>query len=360
MVEMLNDDTSIYNTGDYFDLAKRIIEKYKLSNESKINKNNIKRVKDVYNSECVAKDIVSYYKKAINNYKLFLVKEMANVLSKINAEENIKSVEKLDKGVANIVYKIVTEKDTYIVKKYNYNYDFNLSDKLYNIYKKNNIKVCKPINNKPIEINGNIYNIFKYIKHNKIIKSKVDYANIIGINRKTTIKSTLKDKCNNYYEYLILNNDKDKNLYNDISYVLEVFSTIKDMKMLDEKNINHGDISKSNIIFNKTDYYIIDFDETCITTPLYDFAVIVVKNFVDNGSINIKKYINLKKEVSKKLSCYDNDDFNNIVRYYLCKILLEKFYLHNTNKIDLYSIEQKKDDYGKYIEILKNFNLNIY
>lgn len=360
MVEMLNDDTSIYNTGNYLDLAKRIIEKYKLSNESKINKNNIKRVKDVYNSECVAKDIVNYYKKAINNYKPFLVEEMSDVLSKINVEENIKSVEKLDKGVANFVYKIVTEKDTYIIKKYNYNYDFKLSDKLYNIYEKNNIKVCKPINTKPIEINDNIYNIFKYIEHNKIIKVKVDYANIIGINRKTTIKSTIKDKCNSYYEYLISNNDKDKNLYNDISYVLEIFSTIKEMKILDEKSINHGDISKSNIIFNRQDYYIIDFDEACITTPLYDFAVIVVKNFVDNSSIDMKKYYNLKNEVSKKLSCYDNNDFNNIVNYYLCKILLEKFYLHYTNKIDLYSIEQQKDDYRKYIEILKNFNLNIY
>lgn len=360
MVEMLNDDTSIYNTGDHLDLAKRIIEKYKLSNESKINKNNIKRVKDVYNSECVAKEIVNYYKKTVNNYKPFLVEEMSDVLSKINVEENIKSVEKLDKGVANFVYKIVTEKDTYIIKKYNYNYDFKLSDKLYNIYEKNNIKVCKPINNKPIEINDNIYNVFKYIEHNKIIKVNVDYANIIGINRKTTIKSTLKDKCNSYYQYLILNNDKDKKLYNDISYVLETFSTIKGMKILDEKSINHGDISKSNIIFNRQSYYIIDFDEACITTPLYDFAVIVVKNFVDNGSIDMKKYYNLKNEVSKKLSCYDNNDFNNIVNYYLCKILLEKFYLHHTNKIDLYSSEQQKDDYRKYIEILKNFNLNIY
>lgn len=359
MVEMLNDDTSIYNTGDHIDLAKRIIEKYKLSDERKINKNNIKRVKDIYNSRCVAKDIINYYKKAINNYKPFVVKEMSDVLSKIKVEENIKSIEKIDKGVANFVYKVVTEKDIYIIKKYNYNYDFKLSNKLYSIYEKNNIKICKPINNKPIEINGNVYNAFKYINHNKIIKTKIDYANIIGINRKTTLKSTLKDKCNNYYQYLTLNNNKDKKLFNDISYVLEVFSSIKDMKILDEKSINHGDISKLNIIFNKQDYYIIDFDETCITTPLYDFAVIVVKNFVDNNCINMKKYYELRNDVSKRLTCYDNIDFNSIVKYYLCKILLEKFYLHYINKIDLYSPEQQKDDYRRYIEILKNFNLNI-
>lgn len=360
MVEMLNDDTSIYNTGDHLDLAKRIIEKYKLSNESKVNKNNIKRVKDTYNSKSVAKDIINYYKRAINNYNLYVVKEMSDVLSKIKIEEGIKSIEKIDKGVANFVYKVVTKKDIYIIKKYNYNYDFKLSNKLYDIYEKNNIKTCKPINNRPIEINDNVYNVFKHINHNKFIREKINYANIIGINRKTTLRSTLKDKCNNYYQYLTLNNNKDKNLFNDISNVLGVFSSIKDMKMLDEKSINHGDISKSNIIFNKKDYYVIDFDEVCITTPLYDFAVIVVKNFVDNNCINIKKYYELKNEVSKKLTWYDNNDFNNIIKYYLCKILLEKFYLHYTNKIDLYSTEQQKDDYRKYIEILKNFNLNIY
>ena len=120
-----------------------------------------------------------------------------------------------------------------------------------------------------------------------------------------------------------------------------------------------GDISKSNIIFNKKDYYIIDFDETCVTTPLYDFAVIVVKNFIDNGCINMKKYSKLRKEVLQKLDCYDNTDFSNIVKYYLCKILLEKFYLYYTNKIDLYSFEQQKDNYKTYLEILKKSNSNI-
>lgn len=359
MVEMLNDDTSIYNTGDYLDLAKRIIEKYKLSNKSKINKNNIKRVKDIYNSKSVVTNIINFYKKAINNYKPFVIKEMSNVLSKAKIDDNIKSISKIDKGVANTVYKVVTQKDEYVVKKYNYNYNFKLSDRLYSIYKKNNIKVCKPINNKPIEIKGNIYNVFEYIKCNRIIKTNIDYANIIGLNKKTTLKSTLKEKCNNYYNYLLLNNDKEKLLYNDISYVLGIFSTIKDMKILDEKSINHGDISKSNIIFNKKDYYIIDFDETCVTTPLYDFAVIVVKNFIDNGCINIKKYSKLRKEVLQKLDCYDNTDFSNIVKYYLCKILLEKFYLYYTNKIDLYSFEQQKDNYKTYLEILKKFNSNI-
>ena len=73
----------------------------------------------------------------------------------------------------------------------------------------------------------------------------------------------------------------------------------------------------------------------------------------------MKKYSKLRKEVLQKLDCYDNTDFSNIVRYYLCKILLEKFYLYYTNKIDLYSFEQQKDNYKTYLEILKKFNSNI-
>ena len=102
---MLNDDTSIYNTGDYLDLAKRIIEKYKLSNKSKINKNNIKRVKDIYNSKSVVTNIINFYKKAINNYKPFVIKEMSNVLSKAKIDDNIKSISKLIKELQTLYIK---------------------------------------------------------------------------------------------------------------------------------------------------------------------------------------------------------------------------------------------------------------
>ena len=44
------------------------------------------------------------------------------------------------------------------------------------------------------------------------------------------------------------------------------------------------------------------------------------------------------------------------IRFYLCKILLEKFYLYEADKIDLYSAEQLNDDYRKYLKLLKNVN----
>ena len=116
----------------------------------------------VYNSEKVVKDILLFYENTICNYNTFIIEELTSVLSKITTEEKIVSVNKMVGGVANLVYKVNTEKKIYIIKKYNHNYDFKLSNKLYKIYENNNIKVCRPINNKPILINKNLYNVFKY------------------------------------------------------------------------------------------------------------------------------------------------------------------------------------------------------
>ena len=116
MVEMLNDDTSIYNTGDYLDLAKRIIEKYKLSNKSKINKNNIKRVKDIYNSKSVVTNIINFYKKAINNYKPFVIKEMSNVLSKAKIEDNINDYENIFASENDLEIELIDNEKKQIIR----------------------------------------------------------------------------------------------------------------------------------------------------------------------------------------------------------------------------------------------------
>lgn len=41
-----------------------------------------------------------------------------------------------------------------------------------------------------------------------------------------------------------------------------------------------------------------------------------------------------------------------MVKIYLCKILLEKFYLHEIGTINLFSKQQKKDNYKKYLKYL--------
>lgn len=69
MVEMLDDSNSIYETGDYNDLAKKIIEKYELSFVEKNNLLHIKRVKRICNPLFICKKMICLYEKTINDYQ---------------------------------------------------------------------------------------------------------------------------------------------------------------------------------------------------------------------------------------------------------------------------------------------------
>lgn len=365
MVEMLNNRASIYNVGDYNDLANKIIQKYEISFKQEIDEKNIDRVKSIYNSYKIITDMTKLYESTINKYIIqnTTKKELQDVL-KLYTNEKIISYKKQNGGVSNIVYKIKTPNNIYILKKYLYNYNFNLSNKLYQKFENYEIKVIKPLNRNVINYNGVNYNIFQYIKDssNSIKKNKIDLTyltKLVVCDRKTDELPTILDKCIKYYNYL-----KDKNIYSnlnnyDIKYVCNIFEKLKDMDFLNERYLNHGDISLNNIILNHKNIYLIDFDEVTISTPLYDFAVISIKNFVKKGSLNINKYKNLMNEVLISYNNYSKKDFNNITKFYLCKILLEKFYYHELQIIDLYSKEQKKDNYKLYLSLLRKLDANL-
>ncbi len=357
MVEMLDDDTYIYDTGNYKDLADKIIDKYEVSLKQEVNKVNINRLKKLYNPTNVCEKIITMYNKTINDYSLKNVfkKDLENVLSEVTSKNNIKSFKREKNGVANFVFRVVTKDKTYIIKKYVYNYDFDLSNELYELYEKAGIKVIRPINKNIIGYKSYNYNVFEYKKVNKFNR-KIDIAyitKILGSDRETKQDVTILEKCMKYYEYL--EGKKDfKDLDNqEVNYIMDIFENIKDEKMLKEKSLNHGDISKSNIIISKKYKYIIDFDEVTVTTPLYDFAVVFIKMLVKNKKINYIEFKKLKDLVKNKYPKYDDDALIKMIKFYLCKILIEKFYLHQIGKIDLYSKRQLKDSYFKYLEILK-------
>jgi len=357
MVEMLDDLNSIYETGDYNDLAKKIIEKYELSFVEKNNLLHIKRVKRICNPLFICKKMICLYEKTINDYqsrkKIF--KELQNVLNELNNEKII-SYKQEKNGIANLVFQVETKENKYIIKKYLNDYNFDLYSKLYEKYDNSNLKYIKPINKKIIVYNLYKYNIFPYLNHQKYNMLDIDYlSKIICCDRNVDYVPTIPIKCEKYYLYLNQIKKINNNLQEDMDYIMKVFYNIKDIEIVNEKFINHGDLSRFNIIMNKTrrDKYIIDFDEVTITTPLYDFATVVVKNFFTDGIFDFKKYNLLKEKVKCFFPKYSDKDFVNIIKYYICKILLEKFYLHEKKLINLFSKEQKKDDYKKYLSILK-------
>lgn len=146
-----------------------------------------------------------------------------------------------------------------------------------------------------------------------------------------------------------------KKIKKDINYINTIYESIINNKILTEQYLNHGDISKSNLLLYNDTYYIIDFDEVTITTALYDFAVSIIKIYTDTekNKIDKKIYNELKQKIQKKQE-YRDDSFIMIIKLYLCKILLEKFYLQEIGKISLFSPSQQQDTYKKYLKILKN------
>ena len=159
---------------------------------------------------------------------------------------------------------------------------------------------------------------------------------------------TILKKCEFYYSHLKsqkINNIPEEN----VLYVLDVYKKLNKLK---GNYLNHGDIQASNIISNHQNHYLIDFDEALVGPYLYDYAVIVIKMFTKR-KVNNRKIKNLQKKIIDNNKNVTIEDFSNIIKLYLCKILLEKYYLHSICKIDLFSKNQKKDNYLRYLNILK-------
>lgn len=361
MIDMLDDKDSIYDTGNYISLANKVICKYEEYQLEKVNYQNINRVNQMYDPGLICNRMLKIYKITIENYnqnKVFK-EDLENVLSNITNSNKILSFKREFGGVSNFVYRVLTKSSKYIIKKYIYNYDFNLCNKLYDVYEENKINVIRPLNKKIINYNGFCYNVFEYKKINFFKRDiPLNYIdNLLKCERKVNIDETITSKCNKYYLYLTKNEIKKLVIKEDVDYVISIYKKIMNSDLIKERYINHGDISKSNIIFSNHKYFIIDFDEVNVTTPLYDFAVSVIKLCIKNNKIDKKKYNHLKKIMINKYEKYTNCDLDNIIKFYLCKILIEKFYLYEIGKIDLFCRKQLKDNYKRYINILKLFDL---
>lgn len=359
MVEMLGNCSSIFESGNEKDLALKIEKEYHNYTEEKINKKLIDRLNDKFNSEKICNKMLNYYKTTIANYHEQKLKkeDIQNILKLSNIKVvDIKKIsyKKLKNGVANHVYKIrLGNGKNYIIKKYIYDYNFDYAKKLYKIYEKNRIKVVSPINKEIIIYNDYKYNVFEFYKSYFLKKVNIDYiCDILICNRKTNLKSMLLSRVLEYYNYLL----KEENILikkEEINFVINEFKKIKDNKIFEESYFNHGDISSQNVITSKYGNYLIDFDETTITTELYDFAVIMVKIYNKDGKFNKNKFLYLKNKIMQDRQ-YQDKDFTDTIKFYLCKILLEKFYLHQTRKINLFSKRQQKDFYRKYLTLLVN------
>lgn len=354
MVEMLNDNSCIYKTGNYRNLAKTIIKTLK---HKYFVQNNIDRVKSIYNSQAVCANMINIYKKIIKEHTCLNSKdEKHKILSLIlNKKINIYKIFQRKDGVANEVYDVKTNVGHFILKKYLYNYNFKLSDDLSKIYSKAGINVINPISSNFSQEGGNEYKIFPFVdgKHANMINNDF-FIKILKCPRKTNMKNTVMEKCEKWQtELMRFCENQDMTIKSDCLFVCGVFEKLKHNLLFEQTFLNHGDISKSNVIKSNKDYYLIDFDETCVACEMYDFAVISIKFFTKGKFFRGFKFGKWMKKVMSEFD-YSQKDLFSIIEFYLCKILLEKFYLYMTGKINIYSKIQKKDYYKRYVFLLKN------
>ncbi|MCQ2749952.1 MAG: glycosyltransferase family 4 protein [Clostridia bacterium] len=147
MVEMLEDPDSIYDTGDSNDLAFKIIKKIKLAQRESVNKKNIDRVKTEYDPKKVCSDLVNVYKYVITEYikKYTSTYEIATAVKELKLGKLI-SFAPENRSLANFVFNVKTDKGYVELKKYLYDYDFDLARLLYDKYEEAKINVIRPIN----------------------------------------------------------------------------------------------------------------------------------------------------------------------------------------------------------------------
>ena len=347
MVEMLDDDQYIYHTNNYIDLAHKVLFAYEKSLIEPYNFKNINNVQKKFNSKKICNEMLKLYQIATMKHV------SQKLLNKIDSTE-VTLIERINNGIANEVYKVETLKGKYVIKKYLYNYNFDLENELYDIYAKNGIKVSKPLNQKIIKYNDNQYNIFRFLegKTNVKIKDLIYFSELLSCDRKVLRKAFLINKCDLYYTELNKMTNYNFLDFKIIKYVLQEYKTLRKEDIFYDQYLNHGDISNSNIIDNENEKTLIDFDEVIITTGLYDFAVIVVKHFVVDGKIDFTLYNQLMFNLKNKLKRYTDKDYYNSVKMYLVKILLEKFYLHCIHKINLFDHKQLQDNYMHYYNLL--------
>ncbi len=347
MPEMLDDNQYIYQTGDYIDLAHKVLCAYQKSLTEPYNFKNICNVQKKFDSKTICNEMLRLY-------QISIIKHVTQKLLKKIDSTKITLIERINNGLANEVYKIETLQGKYILKKYLYNYNFRLENELYDIYEKNKIKVSRPLNQTVFQYNGNQYNIFNFLegKINVNINHLDYFSKLLLCDRKVLQNASLINKCDLYY--ISLNKVHSYNFLSPkiIKYVLQEYEVLRKEKIFYDSYLNHGDISKSNIICHGDEKNLIDFDEVIITTELYDFAVIVVKHFVVDDKIDLSLYNQLIFSLKNKFKKYTAKDYYNSVRMYLIKILLEKFYLHCIHKINLFDKSQSKDDYRHYYNLL--------
>lgn len=295
-------------------------------------------------------------------YSKKYIADVNNAIKKYINNRTVIGIENTKGGIANKVLKITTNDGTkYIFKIYKKKRDHMLANQLIDYLDNNNFNVVKPINDNYIIFENTICLLYPYVE-NKKTKVNKELENYIlkmleCISKfkdfKYTKEHLYRTKCDKEYKFL-----KNLTVYKlnskDVKDVVNLYEKIKEKPINNEKEIVHSDISTSNLLTSNIGYYLIDFDETRITSKLYDLMVVLIKFFVKGRNVdfeNMKKMVIKYKEIFKE---YNDNDYYDVFIYYLCKQLLEKFYDYESGSVDIFSKQQMQDNFKNWIYYFRN------
>ena len=337
---------------DEENLQERIINLYLNKELSKlIIKQNIEIIENKFNNESTVNNIIKIYKKVIESYDEKIIKELFSE----NFNSEITNLKKIDGELTNSVYLIESKDKKYVIKIYKKHINKNTIKSFMDICYENNINIINPIENKFMEVLNSTICIYEYVegKHSKKLSNDqidklIDFIKIDKISN--TKNENLMDKVDFYYESL--RNMETKKIRRElIDELLKKYMKLQNYNIFNEKQLVHGDMSPSNLIWQENgEFTLLDLDEVIEFTKLYDLVAFAFNTSRNKNEIDIK----LANKILKPIDNYTKVDIINVWNFYLLKVILEKIYLYEIGKIDLKEQTGSNDDFEDWLEILNS------
>ncbi len=298
--------------------------------------------------------------------KLYDLNKMNKVIIEIIKSFNLGALKEdpivIDGGITNSLYKVVTDKNNYVIKIVNNSrikQDNNLikklefSEKIANKAKLNGINsvVAVKINDKYInQYKNNYFLIYEWCegkvllskeitnKHLKIIAKAMSNLHKIKVEEKNSIIKYQRINYNYYFD-LLKNNEEEYALFfkNNFNKLLSIYDHVYENYTMLSNQLSyvHKDLNRKNIIWNNDDYYIIDWETATISNPSLDFFN---SSWFLTEDIKEEKYKTFTKEYL--LTCKLEDNLNVSIN---CSIIEECMWLEFSLKRAL-SISTKDFD----------------
>lgn len=229
--------------------------------------------------------------------------------------ENIKDITQISGGVTNIVYKVITDKNTYILRIYG---------------KKSNILIDRIIEKKIMNylsiyhISPKIIKEYQECRIEEYFKGSTDiqpikYQKILCEIIKKIHKLPVKDELPYFWNRFHVWKEQANNPYKkEINYLLKKINLIQCFYW-NQEVLGHGDLTLGNILVDNNKIKLIDYEYSCILPRAFELA----NHLCEYGGLDSNNYtypeknirISLIKEYIDKDFDY-KEEYLKIIDYY--------------------------------------------